>query len=573
MIVILTALNLEHLAVRRLLSPLRRLDHPAGTVFEVGALPDGRGLIALAVTGEGNTAAAILAERAIAMLRPQALIFVGIAGALRDDIALGDVVIATKVYGYHSGEVEQDGFRPRPRSWQIPHHLDQVARRVHRTGSWTALLPGDTAWPVPQVHFSPVAAGEVVLKSGDDAFAKELRRSYVDAAAIEMEGAGVAQAAHFNDGLPMLSVRGISDRADSAKHETDHAGWPEIAAANAAAFAIAVAADLSASTADHDEPEIATLSSSGYPGKVATARGVAAATRTLPRDIASFTGRELEFGRLAASVADEARPGGVVNVWAIDGMAGVGKTTFAVRAAHQLATLFPDGQIFLPLHGHVPGQRPIDPADAIANLLLTAGVAPQHIPPGIEARTRLWRDQLAGKRLLLLLDDAIGHQQVRPLLPGTSGTLVLVTSRRHLTALDDAHTITLGTLPPAEAAELLIRLADRPDLDAGSSGVEEITRLCGHLPLAIGMLARQLHYHRSWTIIGLAAELTAARDRLEFMHAENLSAAAAFDLSYQDLTEDQKRLFRRLGLHLALILTCTPPLHWPTLALLMSAAG
>jgi tetratricopeptide (TPR) repeat protein len=230
-------------------------------------------------------------------------------------------------------------------------------------------------------------------------------------------------------------------------------------------------------------------------------------------------------------------------------MAGIGKSAFAVHAAHRLAAGFPDGQIFLYLHGHTPGQRPVDPADALASLLQTAGVAVAQIPPGLEGRMRLWRDYLAGQRLLIVLDDAAGHEQVRPLLPGTAGSLVLVTSRRHLTALEDARAISLDTLPDEEAAGLLIRLADRPGLVAGDPAVAEICRLCGYLPLAIGMLARQLHHHPAWTAADLAADLAVARDRLEMMRAENLSVRAAFDLSYQDLTGDQRRLFRRLGLH------------------------
>jgi hypothetical protein len=144
-----------------------------------------------------------------------------------------------------------------------------------------------------------------------------------------------------------------------------------------------------------------------------------------------------------------------------------------------------------------------DPADALASLLQIFGVTAQQIPAGREARTSLWRDRLAGQRLLLLLDDAAGHEQVRPLLPGTPGSPVLVTSRRHLTALEEARAISFDTLPPAEAAELLVRLADRPDLTPGDAAVGEITRLCGFLPLAVGMLARQLHHHpagppRTW---------------------------------------------------------------------------
>jgi hypothetical protein len=146
--------------------------------------------------------------------------------------------------------------------------------------------------------------------------------------------------------------------------------------------------------------------------------GAAAATRTLPRDLTSFTGRQQELAELVAAAAGA---GGVVGIHAIGGMAGVGKTAFAVHAAHRLADRFPAGQIFLPLHGHTPGQQPVDPADALASLLLTAGVPAGRIPPGVEARMALWRDRLAEKQLLLILDDAASSEQVRPLLPAPGG--------------------------------------------------------------------------------------------------------------------------------------------------------
>jgi tetratricopeptide (TPR) repeat protein/transcriptional regulator with XRE-family HTH domain len=279
------------------------------------------------------------------------------------------------------------------------------------------------------------------------------------------------------------------------------------------------------------------------------AGGVAVATRALPRDIASFTGRERELRQLVGVMAGAPGSGGVVGIHAIGGMAGIGKTTLAVHAAHRLAPYFPDGQIFLPLHGHTPGQQPLDPADALASLLLTGGVPAAQIPPGLGARTALWRDWLAGKQLLLVLDDAVDSEQVRPLLPGTAGSLVLVTSRRYLAALEDAQAVSLDTLPAGEAAELLVRLAARPGLEPDEAAVSQIIRLCGCLPLAVGMLARKLHHHPAWTAAELAADLAAARDRLELMQAENLSVAAAFDLSYRDLTAAQQRLFRRLGLH------------------------
>jgi class 3 adenylate cyclase/tetratricopeptide (TPR) repeat protein len=282
-----------------------------------------------------------------------------------------------------------------------------------------------------------------------------------------------------------------------------------------------------------------------FPPLRTVASPAAAAVRTLPRDLGSFTGREPELARLLAEVA-EGR--GQRRIHVIDGMAGIGKTTLAVRAAHRLAPSFPDGQFFLALHAHTPGQHPVDPADALASLLMTAGVAQQEIPPGLEPRAGRWRDWVSGKKILLLLDDAAGHEQVRPLLPGTDDSLVLITSRRRLAAVEDAAVISLDVMRPDEAALLLGQLAGRADLAFEAGPAAEITRLCGYLPLAIGMLASQLRHHPARTAAELAARLAAASDRLSVMRAESLSVAAAFDLSYADLTEAQQRLFRRLGL-------------------------
>jgi tetratricopeptide (TPR) repeat protein/transcriptional regulator with XRE-family HTH domain len=272
-----------------------------------------------------------------------------------------------------------------------------------------------------------------------------------------------------------------------------------------------------------------------------------AAVHALPRDTASFTGRVPELERLMRELETKAGTASIVGVHAIDGMAGIGKTTFAVHAAHLLAPRFPDGQFFLPLHSHTPGQQPADPGTALGTLLLAAGIAASQVPDGVDTRAMLWRNGVAGKKILLVLDDAASHEQVRPLLPGTPGSLVLITSRRRLAALEEVTPISLDTLPPADAAELFTRLTGRADSEAGA--VADITRLCGYLPLALRLIAGTLRRRPAWTITDLAAELAAARDRLAAMRAENLSVAAAFDLSYQDLTTDQQRLFRRLGLH------------------------
>jgi transcriptional regulator with XRE-family HTH domain len=148
------------------------------------------------------------------------------------------------------------------------------------------------------------------------------------------------------------------------------------------------------------------------PGR-AGASGVAA-TRTLPRDITSFTGRRQELQELVDAAIGTANSGGAVGIHAIGGMAGIGKTAFAVHAAHRLADRFPGGQIFVPLHGHTPGRQPVGPADALASLLLTIGIPAAQIPAGLEARTGLWRDRVAGRQLLLVLDDAARRRAAAP---------------------------------------------------------------------------------------------------------------------------------------------------------------
>ncbi len=238
MIVILTALQREFKAVRRHLTDVRTHRHTAGTLFEVGVLaghPDRR--VGLAVIGEGNAPAATITERAINEFQPAAVMFVGIAGGLHHWLKLGDVVVATRVYGYHGGSSRDEGFNARPRAWDVSHELDQVARHVDRADTWRSTISGE-----PAVHFCPVAAGEILLDSTDSAVAKQLRDHYDDAVAVEMESAGVAQASHLNLSTPSITIRGISDYADGTKRFTDRQGLPQLAAANAAAFAAGVVA-------------------------------------------------------------------------------------------------------------------------------------------------------------------------------------------------------------------------------------------------------------------------------------------------------------------------------------------
>lgn len=241
MVVILTAFNLEYDAVRRrLIDPQVHL-HDKGTLFEIGKLKGGNGRVALGLTGKGNNASAVLAERSMARFSPAAVVFVGVAGALWDTTPLGDVVVATHVYGYHGGTSQDDGFKARPRVWEAPHGISQLASHIERLGDWADDMPPGV--PAPKAHFGAIAAGEVVHNSRISSEARLLREHYSDALAIEMEGAGVAQAGHLS-GMPVAIVRGISDRADGTKKTSEDGIWQPRAAANAAAFAIRLAQHL-----------------------------------------------------------------------------------------------------------------------------------------------------------------------------------------------------------------------------------------------------------------------------------------------------------------------------------------
>lgn len=255
LVVVLTALNLEYNAVRCRLSDPRVQRHKHGTRYEIGELPGAGGRIALALTGKGNPAAGVLAERAIQQFSPAAVLFVGVAGALWDTPPLGDVVMATHVCAYHGGTSEDDGLKARPRVWETDHGLLQLAAHVGRHGDWA---DGTGASP-PKAHFGVIAAGEIVQNSRISREAAWLRQHYNDALAIEMEGAGVAQAGHLS-GSPVGIVRGISDRADGTKNTGNDENWQPRAAANAAAFAVRLAAELlneggTASMAGQDESD------------------------------------------------------------------------------------------------------------------------------------------------------------------------------------------------------------------------------------------------------------------------------------------------------------------------------
>jgi tetratricopeptide (TPR) repeat protein/DNA-binding SARP family transcriptional activator len=269
----------------------------------------------------------------------------------------------------------------------------------------------------------------------------------------------------------------------------------------------------------------------------------------LPADTTHFTGRQAEMARLRALWPASGQPGTLV-VAALDGMAGIGKTALAVHAAHELAPRFPDGNLFLDLHGFTPKTRPTAPEKALDILLRGLSVPGAQIPRDPDARAALYRSRLTGRRMLIVLDNALDEAQVRPLLPGTSGCLVIVTSRRRLSGVDDAHHLTLETLRPEDAAELFRKVAsDRADGD--HQVVSQIVRSCGELPLAIRIAAARLRTSRALSPSSLLGFLRKGREEPELAGLDDgaRSIAAAFEVSYRHLSPQQRHAFRLLGIH------------------------
>ncbi|MBC3844052.1 hypothetical protein GXW82_39225 [Streptacidiphilus sp. 4-A2] len=269
----------------------------------------------------------------------------------------------------------------------------------------------------------------------------------------------------------------------------------------------------------------------------------------LPADTRSFTGRGQEIEHLLALARDEpdAAGGGTVVISAIDGMGGVGKSALAVHAAHLLREQYPDGQLFVDLHGHTKGMEPLTADSALNRLLSSLGVPPQLIPRDLGERAAFYRDRLADTRTLIVLDNAQSAAQVRPLLPGTAGCLVLVTSRKRLAGLDDAYSVALGTLPVAEAVALLRKVATPERVAADHPALDELAALCGCLPLAIRIVAARLRHHPSLRVEDVIDQLRDEGARFEHLADEDRSLTAVFDLSYSALPAAEQDLFRDLG--------------------------
>jgi hypothetical protein len=263
--------------------------------------------------------------------------------------------------------------------------------------------------------------------------------------------------------------------------------------------------------------------------------------RALPRTVGDFTGRA---GLLDSSSAEimAAPPGPLVRV--IDGMPGIGKTTLAVHLAGLVGARYPDAHLFIDLHGH-SDRAAVEPAAALLTLLRQLGLPADRIPAGVQERVALWRSELAGRRALVVLDNAASSAQITPLLPGNGDSLALITSRRRLTGLDGIRPESVRVLDEDEAAALFTRIVGDRAV-AEPAAVREVVRRCGGLPLAIRLAGARLAHRPRWRVTDLLSRLS--ETALPELVAEDRTVLSAFALSYAQLASAPQRLFRLLGL-------------------------
>jgi tetratricopeptide (TPR) repeat protein len=276
--------------------------------------------------------------------------------------------------------------------------------------------------------------------------------------------------------------------------------------------------------------------------------------RQLPAPTRHFAGRAEELAALTA-LADEVERGDGPVIAAIDGTAGIGKTSLVGYWAHRAADRFPDGQLYVNLRGFDPAGTPMAPTEAVRGFLDALGVPAHRLPVSLETQAALYRSLLAGRRMLVVLDNARDCEQVRRLLPGSSGCLVLVTSRSRLTSLvavEGAQPLTLDLFTPADACELLARRLGRDRLAAEPDAVDDIIAACARLPLALSIVAARAGTHPGFSLASLATELRgigSGRGLGAFDGEPGLDLRAVFSWSYLQLDVASAGMFRLLGGH------------------------
>ncbi len=267
----------------------------------------------------------------------------------------------------------------------------------------------------------------------------------------------------------------------------------------------------------------------------------------LPPDIDDFSGRTEQVREIARILCAPPRDlGTAIPVAVISGKPGAGKTTLAIHVAHKIRDEFPDGQMYANLRGGE--KRTADAAGVLAGFLRDLDVDGNDIPEGLDDRSRMYRTLLAGRRVLVVLDNAVDESQVRPLLPGEPGCAVLLTSRARLAGLAGAHPVPLDIMPSSQAFDLLSKVIGGQRAGDDLAAMTDIARLCGYLPLALRIAGARLASRPSWPAAWFAARLGNESHRLDLLKAGDLEVRACFAVSYDERDIEEQRAFRFLGL-------------------------
>lgn len=256
--------------------------------------------------------------------------------------------------------------------------------------------------------------------------------------------------------------------------------------------------------------------------------------RQLPSDVVGFAGRVDEIASLTKALAESGRtePAAIA---VISGPGGVGKSALAIRVAHQLVGEAPDGQLYVDLHGATAGLTPLAPLEVLHRFLRALGVTGGDLPDQVDEAAGRFRTVVADRRLLLVLDNAADSGQVRPLLPGTPRGRVLVTSRQPLLGLEGAYHLRLDLLPEPDAVGMLARTIGADRVSAEPQAAEEVVRRCGHLPLALRVVAARLVARPAWPVAIMAQRLADQQRRLDELQTGEAGVRASFDVSYHQL--------------------------------------
>ncbi|MCO1575155.1 tetratricopeptide repeat protein [Crossiella sp. SN42] len=601
-VVICTALPIEYLAVREHLPPGELDEHDVGgMLFASGTLATDRGRwrVVLGQSGAGNIQAAVQLERAVQFFQPRLVLFVGVAGGLKD-VTLGDVAVASLVYEYETGKDTASGFHSRRKNHHCNHRLVERAHQIARDRPWHHRILNHTPKQVPRAVVNPLAAGSKVTADRRSATALFLREHCGDAIAVEMEGAGFLHGAYVNDSLPALVVRGISDLLDD-KTEAADKHWQPMAARHAAAFAIELLHRHTRPTPDPHQPtahdsapttnsavtntlhgtatgtvfqigvvhggiytplrpqpphstspvdEAATDRADsppaqvGRPGPSAVVTAVPAVGQSAPE---LFVGRDDALQRLLDFLQPNPNSStGTAVVSAVAGMGGIGKTTLARRAAMTAVECgwFTGAALTVDLHGYDPSGRPVGVDQVFAPLLRGLGATAEPWPVTVAEQAAVYHhvlDRLAaqGRRLLLILDNASTSDQVRDLLPQQAAHRALVTTRDTLT-LPSATRLELGVLTAKAAADLVeeqLRRAwhEDPRLGQDRPALLRMVELCGWLPLALTIAAARLVDEPEIDYAELVSELEDSPRRMAALQHGESSLGPVYELSWNHL--------------------------------------